>query len=83
MKNKTVIWNFYPIDELNCARNIGLDLFPGCEIRTDYYDKSKIDKENFNIVIVDYFFHPKQFSRIKERWTCSEPRSIKSSTSIL
>ncbi len=66
MKNKTVIWNFYPIDELNCARNIGLDLFPGCEIRTDYYDKSKIDKENFNIVIVDYFFHPKQFSRIKE-----------------
>lgn len=66
MKNKTVIWNFYPIDELNCARNIGLDLFPGCEIRTDYYDKSKIDKDNFNIVIVDYFFHPKQFSRIKE-----------------
>ena len=61
MKNKTVIWNFYPIDELNCAKSIGFDLFPGCEIRTDYYDKSKIDKNNCNIVLVDYFFHPKTF----------------------
>ena len=66
MKNKTVIWNFYPIDELNCAKSIGFDLFPGCEIRTDYYDKSKIDKNNCNIVLINYFFHPNKFVRIKE-----------------
>ena len=66
MKNKTVIWNFYPIDELNCAKSIGFDLFPGCEIRTDYYDKSKIDTNNCNIVLINYFFHPNNFTRIKE-----------------
>ena len=73
MKNKTVIWNFYPIDELNCAKSIGFDLFPGCEIRTDYYDKSKIDKNNCNIVLINYFFHPNKFVRIKEDLSWAAP----------
>jgi len=55
-KNKTVIWNFYNIDEIDVASNIGFDLFPGCVIKNKNYNLANIDREDFNVVIINYFF---------------------------
>lgn len=55
--SKTVVWCFYPFVELEVANKINFDLFPNCVIKKEYYHKRNINKEDINIVIVDYFFH--------------------------
>ena len=56
MKRKTVVWNWYPIDEIDLAKEIGFDLLPGCIITNDYYDVNNANKDDFNVIIINHFF---------------------------
>ena len=55
-KTQTVIWSWYPNDELDVSEQIGFDLFPNCVIKKEYYDSSKANENDFNVIIVNYFF---------------------------
>ena len=55
MKRKTVVWNWYPVDEFDLAKEIGFDLLPGCVITNDYYDVNKANKDDFNVIIINHF----------------------------
>ena len=54
--NKTVIWLHSWIFEIDLAKRLKLDLFPGCVIRTtDQF--AHYNKQDRNIVIYGFFFH--------------------------
>jgi len=55
-ESNTVIWSWYPFDELEISDHIGFDLFPDCVIKKEYYGRGKAKKNDFNVVIVNYFF---------------------------
>ena len=55
-KSRIVVWAWYPFDELDVAETIGFDLLPNCVIKRTYYDESKADKNDYNIVIINHFF---------------------------
>ena len=53
-KSRIVVWAWYPFDELDVAETIGFDLLPNCVIKRTYYDESKADKNDYNIVIINH-----------------------------
>ena len=64
-KANTVVWSWYPNDELEVSELIGFELFPGCVIKKEYYDKNKANKNDFNVIIVNHFFQNLQI-RLQE-----------------
>jgi len=65
MKRRTVLWYWYMIDEMEMATELGFDLLPGITVKNQYYDRAKVNSEDFNVVLVDFFFH-RSNTRIKE-----------------
>jgi len=65
MKNRTVLWYWYEIDEIEMASELGFDILPGIIIKKQYYDKTKINSNDFNVVLINHFFH-ESYDRIKE-----------------
>lgn len=47
------------------ATEIGFDILPGTIIKKQYYHRNKINSNDFNIVLIDFFFH-ESYERIKE-----------------
>jgi len=64
-KTNTVVWSWYPNDELEVSELIGFDLLPDCVIKKEYYDKNKANKNDFNVIIVNHFFQNLQ-TRLQE-----------------
>ena len=65
-KAQTIIWSWYPNDELDVSEQIGFDLFPNCVIKKEYYDRSKANENDFNVIIINHFFGKTLKQRIME-----------------
>jgi len=65
MEKRTVLWYWYKIDEIEIASELGFDILPGTVIKKQYYDRKKINSNDFNVVLIDFFFH-ESHERIKE-----------------
>ena len=49
MKRRTVLWAWYPIDEIELAKKIDFNLFPGTIVKQEYYDINKADRNDYNV----------------------------------
>ena len=66
MKRRTVLWAWYPIDEIELAKKIDFNLFPGTIVKQEYYDINKADRNDYNVILIDHFFTKLPVTRIKE-----------------
>ena len=65
-KNNVVIWSWYPNDELDVAELIGFDLYGGAVIKRRYYDRNRFRENDFNVIVINHFFHDHGKPRGKE-----------------
>ena len=65
-RNNVVIWSWYPNDELDVAELIGFDLYGGAVVKRRYYDRNRFRENDFNVIVINHFFHDHGKPRGKE-----------------